>query len=131
MPKSIDISVKEKGDFSKTFKFLKAMKEKHFLKSLDKYGQRGVEALAAATPKNTGLTANSWRYEIDVTDDTVNLRWYNTNVVKGYFNVALMLQYGHGTGTGGWVEGVDYITPALEPVFDKILGDMWEEVKSS
>ncbi len=131
MGKSISISVKEKGDFSKTFKFLKAMKEQKFLKSLDKYGQRGVIALSEATPKDSGLTANSWKYEIEVTDSTVNLRWYNTNVVKGYFNVALMLQYGHGTGTGGWVEGIDYINPALEPVFDEILGDMWEEVSSS
>lgn len=131
MAKVLGIKVKESGDFTKTFKFLKNMKEKSWVKSLDKYGQRGVEALAAATPKDTGLTANSWKYEIEVTDSSINLRWYNTNVVKGFFNVALMLQYGHGTGTGGWVQGVDYINPALEPVFDKILGDMWEEVKSS
>ncbi len=131
MGKSITIRMTEKGDFQKSFKFLKAMREKMFLRSLNKYGQMGVDALAAATPKRTGLTANSWYYEIVNYSDNVTLRWYNTNVNKDWYNVALMIQYGHGTGTGGWVEGIDYINPALKPVFDKIAKSIWVEIQNS
>lgn len=130
MARAVTIRVGQKGDFKKTFKFLKAMREKHFLKNLDKYGQMGVDALSAATPKRTGLTANSWTYEINDDGQTLTITWNNTNVQKGYYNVALMIQYGHGTGTGGWVEGIDYINPALQPVFDKMLGSIWEEIKT-
>lgn len=131
MTKPITLRVSDKGDFKKTFRFLKAMKEKRFLRNIDKYGQMGVDALAANTPRDTGLTANSWTY--DITDDGEHLiiTWSNTNVQKGYFNVALMLQYGHGTRNGGWVQGVDYINPALKPVFDKIANAVWMEVKQS
>lgn len=131
MSKAITIRMTEKGDFQKSFKFLKAMREKMFLRSLNKYGQMGVDALAAATPKRTGLTANSWHYEIVNYSDNVTLRWYNTNVNKDWYNVALMIQYGHGTGTGGWVEGIDYINPALKPVFDKIAKSIWIEIQNS
>lgn len=131
MAKTITIKVGDKGDFKKTFKFLKAMKEKRFLKNLDKYGQMGVDALAAATPKRTGLTAESWTYDITDNGEQLIISWNNTNVQKGYYNVALMIQYGHGTGTGGWVEGIDYINPALKPVFDKIADAVWMEVKNS
>ena len=131
MAKTITIKVGDKGDFKKTFKFLRAMKEKHFLKNLDKYGQMGVDALAAATPKRTGLTAESWTYDITDNGEQLIISWNNTNVQKGYYNVALMIQYGHGTGTGGWVEGIDYINPALKPVFDKIADAVWMEVKNS
>ena len=131
MAKTITIKVGDKGDFKKTFKFLRAMKEKRFLKNLDKYGQMGVDALAAATPKRTGLTAESWAYDITDNGEQLIISWNNTNVQKGYYNVALMIQYGHGTGTGGWVEGIDYINPALKPVFDKIADAVWMEVKNS
>ena len=131
MAKTITIKVGDKGDFKKTFKFLRAMKEKQFLKNLDKYGQMGVDALAAATPKRTGLTAESWTYDITDNGEQLIISWNNTNVQKGYYNVALMIQYGHGTGTGGWVEGIDYINPALKPVFDKIADAVWMEVKNS
>lgn len=129
--RGVTIRLEEKGDFSKTFKFLKGLKEKSWKKSLDTYGRQGVEALRAVTPKDTGLTANSWHYEIIDFDDNVTIRWYNTNVKKGWYNVALMIQYGHGTGTGGWVQGVDYINPALSPIFEKMLRDIWVEVKNS
>lgn len=131
MAKTITVKVGNKGDFKKTFKFLRAMKEKRFLKNLDKYGQMGVDALAAATPKRTGLTAESWTYDISDNGEQLIISWNNTNVQKGYYNVALMIQYGHGTGTGGWVEGIDYINPALKPVFDKIADAVWMEVKNS
>lgn len=127
----ISISMTTKGDFDKTIKFLKTIKEKHWLKKLDTYGRQGVEALAAATPKDTGLTADSWNYEIDDDGETLTLAWYNTNVVNDYFNVALMIQYGHGTKGGGYVEGIDYINPALKPIFEKISGNIWEDIKSS
>lgn len=131
MAKNLVIHMTQKGNFNNTFRFLKAMKERSWLRNLDKYGQIGVEALKAATPKNSGLTANSWKYEIADNGKSLYINWYNTNVVKGYFNVALMLQLGHGTKQGYWVKGVDYINPALTPVFDKIGADVWEEVKNS
>lgn len=131
MAKSINIQMSQKGDFKKTFKFLKAMQEKKFLKNLDRFGQAGVAALAAATPKRSGLTANSWSYEIEDDGEQLTITWNNSNVKDGYYNVALMIQYGHGTGTGGWVSGIDYINPALKPIFDKMVGDIWEEVKTT
>jgi hypothetical protein len=94
---------------------------------LDAYAQRGVEALQSATPEESGLTASSWTYEIVKNASGVTIWWNNTNVVNG-FNVAIGLQYGHGTGTGGWVEGYDYINPALRPIFDEIADGVWEEV---
>lgn len=131
MAKSINIQMSQKGDFKKTFKFLKAMQEKKFLKNLDRFGQAGVAALAAATPKRSGLTASSWSYEIEDDGEQLTITWNNSNVKDGYYNVALMIQYGHGTGTGGWVSGIDYINPALKPIFDKMVGDIWEEVKAT
>lgn len=131
MAKPISIHFTESGSFQKTFKFLKSMQEKSFLKNLDSYGRQGVAALASATPVRTGLTANSWNYEIEYNDDNVTVRWYNTNVVNDWFNVAIMIQYGHGTGTGGWVQGIDYINPAIQPIFEKMAADMWVEVQNS
>ena len=131
MARGIRIKMSSKGDFSKSFKFLKAMKEKDWLKRIDQYAQEGVDALKAATPKDTGLTAESWNYEITNDGNRLYITWYNTNVKKGYFNVALMLQYGHATKSGAWIKGVDYINPALKPVFDKISNNMWEEVKNA
>ena len=130
MAHGIVVKMSEKGDFKKTFKFLKAMQEKKFLSNLNKYGERGVQLLSENTPRDTGLTASSWYYKIEDDGETLTLTWYNTNVKKDYFNVALMLQYGHATKNGGWIEGIDYINPALKPLFDEMEKDIWEEVKS-
>ena len=97
---------------------------------LEEAGRKGVEALREATPKDTGLTANSWDYDITIDNAGITINWTNSNVQDGWFNVALSLQYGHGTGTGGFVEGVDYINPALQPVFDELAEKLWREVNS-
>jgi hypothetical protein len=130
MARGIVVQMSEKGDFKKTFKFLKAMQEKKFLSNLNKYGERGVQLLSENTPRDTGLTASSWYYKIEDDGETLTLTWYNSNIKKDYFNVALMLQYGHATKNGGWIEGIDYINPALKPLFDEMEKDIWEEVKS-
>lgn len=96
---------------------------------LERHAQRGVEALRQATPEESGLTADSWSYEIE-RGDNVTIWWKNSNSVNG-FNVAIGLQYGHGTGTGGWVEGYDYINPALKSIFDQIADDVWREVQQA
>lgn len=121
------ISFRHKGDFSKTFRYLGKAKKAVQLKDLDKYGQEGVAALASATPVDSGLTANSWNYEITRQNGTVRIAFTNSNINKG-IPIAIILQYGHGTGTGGWVEGRDYINPAIQPIFDKIAEDAWKEV---
>ena len=117
----------QKGDFSKTNTFLERALEVAKLGQLDKYGRAGVEALSAATPKDTGLTAASWDYKIVRKANGVSIQWFNTNVQNGV-NIALILQYGHGTGTGGYVKGRDYINPAMQPVFDQIAESAWKEV---
>lgn len=123
--------MQERGDFKKTFSFLKKMKERKWISQLDYYGELGVRYLSEATPKDTGKTAVSWGYEIENEEDDVTLRWYNTNIVKDYFNVALMLQYGHGTRNGTWIEGRDYINPAMQKVMEEAAGKIWEEVSKS
>lgn len=126
------IEVVHKGNFNHLEKFLSRVSGgQYILRVLDKYGQAGVEALASATPKRSGLTAASWSYEAVVEGNTIKLIWTNSNVKNGYFNVAMMLQLGHGTGTGGYVTGIDYINPALRPVFDKLADDAWAEVIKS
>lgn len=126
------IEVIHRGSFSNLDKFLSRVSGgQHILRVLDKYGRKGVEALAAATPKDSGLTAASWSYEYTSTGDLITITWTNSNVKKGYFNVAMMLQLGHGTGTGGYVTGIDYINPALRPVFDRLADDAWTEVVNS
>lgn len=120
------IQFQSKGDFDNTFAFLKRARKLRF-SDLDKYGERGVEALRKATPRDTGFTADSWSYEIVESDGRIAIQWLNSNVNK-HVNIAVILQYGHGTGTGGWVEGRDYINPALAPIFDSIAKGAWEEV---
>lgn len=117
----------DKKSFEKTGSWLNGLAEKTYLKRLDKYGQKGVEALSAATPVDTGKTASSWWYEIKETKSGYSIIWYNDNVQK-HVNIALILQFGHATRNGGWVEGVDYINPALKPIFDQIVEDAWLEV---
>lgn len=121
------ITLRHKGDLSKLTRRLERLKEVTRLGILDKYGREGVAALASATPKESGETANSWYYEIVRTKDSVSLRFMNSNVQNGV-PIAIIIQYGHGTGTGGWVQGRDYINPAIQPIFDKIANDVWREV---
>lgn len=123
------IRFRQKGDFRKTENFLKNLKNKRFLQKLDRYGQMGVEALSAATPVDSGTTASSWYYKITQTDYMTTVTWTNSNVNKGV-NIAIILQYGHTTGTGGYVEGRDYINPAMKPIFDELAEKMWKEVEA-
>lgn len=115
------------GDFSKTMKFLYRLLHKDYLTILDKYGQRGVEALRAATPVDTGETANSWYYEITQDRNGATISWCNSFENKGVV-IALILQYGHGTRNGGYVQGRDYINPAIQPIFDAMAEESWKEV---
>jgi hypothetical protein len=121
------IKITSQGDFSRTFKFLEKVKKLNTKQILEKYAKVGVTALASATPVDSGLTANSWTYEIKVSGESAIINWVNTNVNKGV-NIAVILQYGHGTGTGGYVQGIDYINPAMKPIFDRIAEEAWMEV---
>ncbi len=121
------ITFRQKGDFSKLTRFLERAKEVVRVGDLDKYGREGVAALASATPVDTGLTANSWRYEIEQKKGSVSISFYNTNIQNGV-PIAVILQYGHATRNGGWVQGRDYINPAIQPIFDKIANEAWREV---
>ena len=121
------IKFRQKGDFSKLTHYLEKVKEIVKLGDLDKYGREGVAALASSTPVDTGLTASSWRYEIQHGNDSVSITFYNDNIQNGV-PIAIILQYGHGTRNGGYVQGRDYINPAIKPIFDKITEDAWKEV---
>ena len=121
------IKISHKGDFTNTTRFLKNAKMFDPRKVLDRYGKAGVAALSAATPTDTGLTAASWFYEIRVSAGSNEIRFNNSNIQNGV-PIAIILQYGHGTGTGGWVEGRDYINPAIQPIFDQIADEAWREV---
>ena len=121
------ISFRQKGDFSKLTSFLERAKETVHLGDLNKYGRQGVAALASATPIDSGETAESWYYEIENNKESATITFYNSNVQNGV-PIAIILQYGHGTRNGGWVEGRDYINPAVQPIFDKIVDDAWREV---
>ena len=120
------ISFRQKGDFSKLDRYFERVKEAARLSVLDKYGREGVAALESATPKDSGETASSWYYRIEHNKGFSSIGFYNSNVNKGVL-IAIILQYGHGTGTGGWVEGRDYINPAIQPIFDRIVDDAWKE----
>lgn len=124
------ITFKSKGDFKLTTKFLQKLRHQNVYEVLEKYGKKGVEALRHATPKDTGKTAMSWEYTVELTESGYSLSFHNTNVVDGWANVAILLQYGHATRSGTWVEGVDYINPALQPIFDQIAQDIWKEVEN-
>lgn len=115
------------GDFERTIRFLTKMKRGDYIDRVKECCERGVVALSRATPVETGKTAESWSYEIRTTFNGLIVYWTNTNVING-FNVAVGLQYGHGTGTGGYVRGLDYINPAMRPVFEEIANDIWQEV---
>lgn len=121
------IGFRHKGDFAKTTRYLERAKKGVRITNLEKYGREGVAALASATPVDSGVTARSWYYEITTTSEGVKLEFKNSNVQNGV-PIAIILQYGHGTRNGGWVQGRDYINPAIQPIFDKITSDAWREV---
>ncbi len=121
------IGIRQKGDFSKTEKLLKKSLGRDYLDVLGKYGRQGVVSLSAATPVDTGLTASSWTYEIIQNESTLSVVWNNSNI-QSYVNIAIILQYGHATRNGGYVEGIDYINPALKPIFQKMADAAWKEV---
>lgn len=121
------ITFKHTGDFSRTTRFLEKAKSINPASILDKYGKAGVSALASATPVESGETANSWGYEVSNSKGSAAITFYNTHVNKGV-PIAIILQYGHGTGTGGYVQGRDYINPAIQPIFDELANEAWKEV---
>lgn len=123
------VEFRHKGDFQKTLRFFQRLIDPDFWAIAEAGAQRGVEALSRNTPIESGLTASSWEYGIEGNRKSFTITWYNSHINNG-FPVAIGLQYGHGTGTGGWVEGRDYINPAIQPEMDKIAEDIWKEVKS-
>lgn len=124
------IKMKSSGSFSNTYKFLRFLHRKEHLKRLDEYGKRGVEALAAATPVDTGKTAASWNYVIKDTANGITITWTNNNNAEG-IPIVVLLYYGHATGWGYYVQGRDFITPAIQPIFDEIAESVWKEVTSA
>ena len=123
------IIFRQKGDWKKTRKFLKRCSDLDLDDVLNLYGQEGVDALAKATPKDTGKTAASWSCEVTKGRESIVITWKNSNIVDGV-PIAVILQYGHGTRNGGYVEGVDYINPAMRPVFERIAARAWGEVRT-
>lgn len=124
------IKLKSKGSFKKTYKFLNKASDLKIEQIYEKYARKGIEALAAATPFDSGKTSLSWDYLVSSENGKTRIEFINKNINKGV-NIAIILQYGHGTGTGGYVQGRDYINPAIRPVFDQILDDLWREVKDA
>lgn len=124
------IKIKHKGNFNNTDKYLKNLSRFDISQILKRYGQEGVNALAAATPVETGKTAASWNYEITISNNSYTITWTNSNRVNGV-PIAIILQYGHATRNGGYVEGRDYINPSIQPIFDKIANEAWKEVTRS
>lgn len=121
------IKFKHYGNFNNIEKWFNRMLSREYLNVLSTYGDLGVKLLSEATPKESGNTADSWSFEIEHTKSSTTISWSNSNVNDGV-QIALILQYGHGTGTGGYVEGIDYINPALKPVFEKMANEVWKEV---
>lgn len=115
------------GDFEDTYNWIKKWKFDRLMGKLDKYAQEGVDALEFATPKKTGKTSQSWYYEIEQDNSKITVTWKNSNIVNGV-PIAIILQYGHGTRNGGYVQGYDYINPAMKPVFDEISENVWKEI---
>lgn len=126
MPK---ITFRSKGNFSKTDRYFQKILKAIHLGILDRYGRKGVNALSSATPIDSGETAASWYYTTSYTEDSASLIFSNSHINKGV-PIAIILQYGHGTGTGGYVQGRDYINPAIQPIFDNLASEAWKEVTS-
>ena len=121
--------VKTVGDWWQTRRYLKALEKDDWAAVLNAMGKKGVQALSEATPERTGKTAASWTYRVERDSRGVRIIWSNTNLTSQGDPIAIILQYGHGTGTGGYVQGIDYINPAIEPVFDEIDKAVWEAVR--
>ena len=124
------VSLTSRGSFAKTEKFLNEMARAEMFRALERFGKQGVAALASATPVESGETAAAWGYKVKRSGRSYSIEWTNSHVVNGV-PIAIILQYGHGTGTGGYVQGRDYINPAIQPVMDKIADDVWKVVKSA
>jgi hypothetical protein len=118
------------GAFTKTTTYLDFLKSGKMFNVLDRYGRIGVDALSRATPRDTGETAQSWGYQVAHTRGKHSISWFNTHKEDGV-NIAVIIQYGHGTGTGGYVRGIDYINPAVRPIFDKMVSDIWRQVMNA
>lgn len=125
------ITVKHHGNFQRSEKFLKYMRSGKIFDVLEREAKKGVAALSSVTPKDTGTTAASWGFEIQKTGKTYSIIWTNDVVIPGHGPLVIMLQYGHGTGTGGYVQGRDFINPAIKPVFDAIANSVWKEVQNA
>ena len=123
------VTVTQRGNFQKTDRFLSKLVQFHYKRRLQHYGEKGVVALRAATPKDSGKTAESWSYEIVEEKGRTAIYWRNSHVVNGV-NIAVVLQYGHGTRNGGFVEGINYIPPAIRPIFTQMANEVWKEVVS-
>lgn len=123
------IKFKQKGDFRKLTNYFEQIKETMNLGILDKYGQKGVEALKSVTPVRTGLTRDSWYYKIEHNRDSVSIRFLNSNIQNGQ-NIAIILDTGHGTRGGGWVAGLHYIEPTIQPIFEELAEESWKEIKN-
>ena len=124
------IEFNQKGDFAKLTRYLEKVDKAAKMPDLDLFAKEAIDALYEATPKRTGLTAASWHYKIENSNGLIKVVFTNSNIQNGVC-VALVLQYGHGTGWGGWVEGRDYINPALQPVVDRLINKLWKEVTES
>lgn len=125
------ITFSHKGNFKKTNDFLTDMINRNRYKNLERLARKGVEALSSATPKDTGITAASWSYNIQQTSDSTIINWTNSSTTPSGIPIVILLFYGHTTGTGGYVQGRDFINPAIKPIFDQILKDVWKEVGNS
>lgn len=123
------ISFNQKGDFSKVLKYLNGLKARKYRDIIEKYAKEGVDALRLNTPKDTGITADSWDYKIVTTKKGFSINWTNSNVV-GNVPLVILLQYGHATRSGSFVEGEDFINPTMRPIFDRIVDSLWKEVES-
>ena len=121
------ITFTQKGDFRRTEKLFKGVSISSYLSIFEKYGRMGVEALSSATPIDSGLTSDSWDYYITRTKNGMVITWTNSHIEKGV-PIAIILQYGHATRNGGYVQGRDYINPAIQPIFDSMTNDLWMEV---
>lgn len=125
------ISLQSKGSFKNSIRFLQFIDKLGYTTKFDEYGARGVEALRAATPKRTGKTADSWEYKVENSLNEIKITWTNSNRAENGTPIAILIQYGHGTGWGKYVKGIDYINPALKPIFDELAFEVWEEVTNA
>ena len=125
------ITFKQKGDLKKTWKFLRFLSSKLYLRKVEHYAKKGVIALAEATPKDSGVTSDSWDYEIDINDTETRISWTNSNTTIDGTPIVVLVQYGHGTKNGGWVEGFDFVSPAIKPIFEEMADSIWKEVENA